>query len=75
MLNYLVFTPVHRFRPLIRKADSLKAEPFLLKEEKKREYGVPAPAETVIFQDAAALQETESAKIIEDIPENKEALV
>lgn len=47
-----------------------KAEPFLLKEEKKREYIVRAPENVELPQDAPP-QEAES----EVIPEDKEALV
>lgn len=55
-----------------QKPGSLKTEPFLLKEEKKREYAVSLPANVELPHNAEALQEAEST---EDIPENKEALV
>jgi hypothetical protein len=54
---------------------SLKAEPFLLKIEKKREYAISTPANYEVPLKTEVLQETASVEPIEDIPNNKEALV
>lgn len=67
--------PCTKIQTAYQKPTSLKAEPFLLKMEKKREYGVSAPAETEVPQDAKTLQETKFVESVEEIPEDKEVLV
>jgi len=60
-----------------QKESVLKMEPFILKAEKQREYAVSTPAEADLLQDLEVLQEAETAEPmeIEDIPDDKEALV
>lgn len=74
--------PCTKLLTAFQKSKSSKIKPFLLKPEKKREYGVLAPAEAETFQKIAESQEPGKAQPTEIpyqppevIPEDKEALI
>ena len=58
--------PCTKIQTVFQKPTFLKTEPFLLKPEKKRNYGQ---------KENETFQETESPQFIEAVPENKEDLV
>ena len=66
--------PCTKLQTTYQKPTSLRREPFLLKAEKKREYGVVSPAKTEVPEEAV-LQKIEAPQPAEAIPENKEELV